>query len=247
MKTHENSNTTIPNPQSAIHNPSPTDPIVQVTNVERVYGRGSQAVRALAGVSLTVARGSFVALMGRSGSGKTTLLNCIGGLDRPTAGEVKLLGQALNTLTERQLTRLRRREIGFVFQSFALLPTYSAAENVDIMLRLAGVRSRERRARVAACLELVGLTGHAHHRPAELSGGQQQRVAIARAIAPQPPLLLADEPTGELDSATGKQIFALFRRLVDEQGITVVVATHNADVIEFATQVHELRDGRLLR
>ncbi len=233
--------------QYAVRRCPMTDPIVQVTDLERVYGRGNQAVHALAGVNLTVARGSFVALMGRSGSGKTTLLNCIGGLDRPTAGEVKVLGRALNTLAERELTRLRREAIGFVFQSFALLPTYSAAENVDVMLRLAGMRARQRQARVAACLALVGLTGHAHHRPAELSGGQQQRVAIARAIALEPPLLLADEPTGELDSATGKQIFALFRQLVDEQGLTVIVATHNPDVIEYATRVHELRDGRLLQ
>lgn len=224
---------------------SMTDPIVQVIALERIYGRDNRAVRALAGVNLTVAPGNLVALMGRSGSGKTTLLNCIGGLDRPTAGEVKVLGQVLNTLTERELTLLRRRYIGFVFQSFALLPTYSAAENVDIMLRLAGMRPRERQARVVACLELVGLTGHAHHRPAELSGGQQQRVAIARAIALQPPLVLADEPTGELDSATGKQIFALFRQLVEEQGITVIVTTHNPDVLEYATQVHELKDGCL--
>jgi len=223
-----------------------TDPIVQVTDLARTYGRGAQAVQALAGVNLTVARGSLVALMGRSGSGKTTLLNCIGGLDRPTAGEVMVLGRSLTALTDRKRTRLRRECIGFVFQSFALLPTYSAAENVDIMLRLAGVRARARQARVAACLELVGLTGHAHHRPAELSGGQQQRVAIARAIALEPPLLLADEPTGELDSATGKQIFALFRQLVDEQGITVILATHNPDIIEYATQIHELSDGRLL-
>jgi len=223
-----------------------TDPVVQVTDLARTYGRGAQAVQALAGVNLTVARGSLVALMGRSGSGKTTLLNCIGGLDRPTAGEVMVLGRSLTALTDRERTRLRRECIGFVFQSFALLPTYSAAENVDIMLRLAGVRARARQARVAACLELVGLTGHAHHRPAELSGGQQQRVAIARAIALEPPLLLADEPTGELDSATGKQIFALFRQLVDEQGITVILATHNPDIIEYATQIHELSDGRLL-
>ncbi|MGQ9767673.1 MAG: ABC transporter ATP-binding protein [Anaerolineae bacterium] len=181
-----------------------TDPIVQVTDLTRTYGRGAQAVHALAGVNLTVARGSLVALMGRSGSGKTTLLNCIGGLDRPTTGEVMVLGRSLTALTDRKRTRLRRECIGFVFQSFALLPTYSAAENVDIMLRLTGVRARARQAGVAACLALVGLTGHAHHRPAELSGGQQQRVAIARAIALEPPLLLADEPTGELDSATRK-------------------------------------------
>lgn len=233
--------------QYAVRRCPMTDPIVQVTDLARTYGRGNQAVHALAGVNLTVARGSFVALMGRSGSGKTTLLNCIGGLDRPTAGEVKVLGRALNTLAERELTRLRREAIGFVFQSFALLPTYSAAENVDVMLRLANMRARQRQARVAACLALVGLTGHAHHRPAELSGGQQQRVAIARAIALEPPLLLADEPTGELDSATGKQIFALFRQLVDEHGLTVIVATHNPDVIEYATRVHELRDGHLLQ
>lgn len=204
-------------------------------------------MQALGGVDLAVAPGSFVALMGRSGSGKTTLLNCIGGLDRPTAGEVLVLGHALHRLSDPARTRLRRDHIGFVFQSFALLPTYSAAENVDIMLRLGDLRGPERRARVAACLDLVGLAEHAHQRPFELSGGQQQRVAIARAIALKPPLLLADEPTGELDSTIGKQIFALFRQLVDEQGITVIMATHNPDVIEYATQVYELRDGRLFR
>ncbi len=222
-----------------------TDPIVQVTDLARTYGRGGRAVHALAGVTLTVAPGSFVALMGRSGSGKTTLLNCIGGLDQPTAGAVTVLGQRLDRMNAEQRTRLRRTRIGFVFQSFALLPTYSAAENVDIMLRLGGLRAPERRARVAACLDLVGLTEHAHQRPFELSGGQQQRVAIARALALQPPLLLADEPTGELDSATGEQIFALLRRLVDVEGLTVIMATHNPAVLPYATSVFALRDGRL--
>ncbi len=222
------------------------DAIVSVVHLERTYGAGARAVAALAGVNLTVQRGSFVALMGRSGSGKTTLLNCIGGLDRPTGGEVTVLGQSLGRLNERGRTQLRRRAIGFVFQSFALLPTYSAAENIDVMLRLGCIGWRARRARVAACLDLVGLAGHAQHRPFELSGGQQQRIAIARALALQPPLLLADEPTGELDSATGEQILTLFRRLVEEEGLTVIMATHNPAVTAFATEIHELRDGRLL-
>ena len=222
-----------------------TDPIVQVTDLARTYGRGAQAVQALAGVNLTVARGSLVALMGRSGSGKTTLLNCIGGLDRPTAGEVMVLGRSLTALTDRKRTRLRRECIGFVFQSFALLPTYSAAENVDIMLRLAGVRARARQARVAACLELVGLTGHAHHRPAELSGGQQQRVAIARALVRTPRVILADEPTGNLDEHTRDEIIGLLEDLWRERELTLVIVTHDSYVAGHASRLLRLGHGRV--
>jgi ABC-type lipoprotein export system ATPase subunit len=200
-------------------------------------------VNALQDVSLEVGRGRFVALRGRSGSGKTTLLNCIGGLDRPTSGLVWLEGLDVTRLPERRRVRLRRKKIGFVFQSFALLPTYSARENVDLMLRLAGVRWRERRRRVEHVLGLVGLQRWAGHRPFELSGGQQQRLAIARALSTRPALILADEPTGELDSATGQQILELFRRVVDHEGTTVLMATHDLTVDLFADRVVHLQDG----
>jgi ABC-type lipoprotein export system ATPase subunit len=200
-------------------------------------------VNALQDVSLEVERGRFVALRGRSGSGKTTLLNCIGGLDGPTSGLVWLEGQDVTAMPERRRVRLRRKKIGFVFQSFALLPTYSARENVDLMLRLAGVKRRERRRRVEHVLGLVGLQRWAGHRPFELSGGQQQRLAIARALSTRPGLILADEPTGELDSVTGQQILELFRRVVDHEGTTVLMATHDLTVDLFADQVVHLQDG----
>jgi ABC-type lipoprotein export system ATPase subunit len=200
-------------------------------------------VNALQDVSLEVERGRFVALRGRSGSGKTTLLNCIGGLDRPTSGLVWLEGQDVTAMPERRRVRLRRKKIGFVFQSFALLPTYSARENVDLMLRLAGVKRRERRRRVEHVLGLVGLQRWAGHRPFELSGGQQQRLAVARALSTRPGLILADEPTGELDSVTGQQILELFRRVVDHEGTTVLMATHDLTVDLFADQVVHLQDG----
>ncbi len=212
----------------------------------RVYRAGARQVHALRGVDLTVGRGEFVALRGRSGSGKTTLLNCIGGLDVPTSGRVCVEGRDVTQLSEGERTALRRG-IGFVFQSFALLPTFSAWENVDLALRIAGVAGRQRRARTQECLALVGLARWADHRPYELSGGQQQRVAIARALALRPSLILADEPTGELDSATGRQIMALLRRIVDEQGSTVLVATHDWTVAEYATGVYDLLDGRLAK
>jgi putative ABC transport system ATP-binding protein len=203
-------------------------------------------VRALQGISLEVTPGTFVALRGRSGSGKTTLLNCVGGLDRPTSGHIWFEGRDLLCMSERQRVRLRRKHVGFVFQSFALLPTYSARENVDLMLRLAGVRRRERRRRVEHVLALVGLQKWADHRPFELSGGQQQRLAIARALSTRPALILADEPTGELDSATGQQILELLRRVVDREGATVLMATHDLTVDLFADRVYHLEDGRIV-
>ncbi|MGD9315873.1 MAG: ABC transporter ATP-binding protein [Anaerolineae bacterium] len=220
-----------------------SDWIVRTEALTRVYRVGAREVNALQDVSLEVERGRFVALRGRSGSGKTTLLNCIGGLDRPTSGLVWLEGQDVTAMPERRRVRLRRKKIGFVFQSFALLPTYSARENVDLMLRLAGVKRRERRRRVEHVLGLVGLQRWAGHRPFELSGGQQQRLAIARALSTRPGLILADEPTGELDSVTGQQILELFRRVVDHEGTTVLMATHDLTVDLFADQVVHLQDG----
>ena len=226
--------------------PNPgTPPLVRTEDLTRVYRVGAREVHALQGVSLAVAQGEFVALRGRSGSGKTTLLNCIGGLDRPTSGRIWLEGQDVSRLPERKRVRLRRRRIGFVFQSFALLPTFSAWENIDLMLRLAGVGRRERRRRVEHVLGLVGLQKWASHRPFELSGGQQQRLAIARALSTRPGLILADEPTGELDSVTGQQVLELLRRIVDHEGTTVLMATHDLTVDLFADRVYHLEDGHV--
>jgi ABC-type lipoprotein export system ATPase subunit len=220
--------------------------IVRVQGVTRTYRIDSRQVRALRGVDLAIDPGQVVALRGRSGSGKTTLLNCIGGLDRPTSGQVWFEGREVTQLPERAWVALRRRRIGFVFQAHALLASYSAAENVDLMLRLAGVRRGERRQRTEEVLALMGLSRWRDHRTFELSGGQQQRVAIARAIAPHPSLILADEPTGELDSATGQQILALFRRIADRDGTTVLIATHDLAVDAYADEVYHLQDGRIL-
>ncbi|MCA9945969.1 MAG: ABC transporter ATP-binding protein [Anaerolineales bacterium] len=219
--------------------------IIQVENVCRVYHVGAREVPALRDVSLLVAEGKLVALRGRSGSGKTTLLNCIGGLDRPTSGRIRLAGDEITQLSETRLVLLRRQHIGFVFQSHALLPTYSARENVDLLLRLASFSRQERRARTEQVLELVGLGKWMDHRPYELSGGQQQRVAIARAIATRPKVILADEPTGELDTATGQQILQLFRHIADVEGTTVLIATHDLAVDAFADEVVHLQDGRI--
>jgi len=197
----------------------------------------------LRGVDLTIGPGKVVALRGRSGSGKTTLLNCIGGLDRPTSGEVWFEGTNVTNLPESKWVDLRRHRIGFVFQAHALLATYSAWENVDLMLRLAGMKRRQREERADEVLGLMGLTKWKEHRTFELSGGQQQRVAIARALAPYPSLILADEPTGELDSATGQQILTLFRRIADRDGTTIVIATHDLAVDAFADEVVHLQDG----
>jgi ABC-type lipoprotein export system ATPase subunit len=222
------------------------EPIIQVENVRRIYHVGAREVPALQGVSLAVEEGRLVALRGRSGSGKTTLLNCIGGLDQPTSGHIRLAGDDITQLSEVRRVQLRRRQIGFVFQSHALLPTYSARENVDLMLRLASVPRRERQARTAQVLHLVGLGKWMDHRPYELSGGQQQRVAIARAIATRPTVILADEPTGELDTATGQQILQLFRHIADVEGTTVLIATHDLAVDIFADEVVHLQDGRVV-
>ncbi len=229
---------------NVIADPNTEPHIVNTESVSRIYRVGKSEVQALRGVTVDVPRGAFAVLKGRSGSGKTTLLNLIGGLDRPTSGDVYIDGQALSRFSDRELTKLRRHRIGFVFQSFALVPTFSAYENVELMLRIAGVW-RGRRRQAMRSLELVGLGRWASHRPWELSGGQQQRVAIARALVTHPDLILADEPTGELDSATGRQIMALFRYIVIQEGITVVVATHDPVVDEYAHIIFELGDGQV--
>jgi len=218
-------------------------PAILAQGVERAYPVGGGHVHALRGIDLSIAPGRFIALMGRSGSGKTTLLNCLGGLDRPTAGRVAIHGRALLELSEAELTAWRRGEVGFIFQSLGLLPTLSAYENVELMLRIARVARAERRARALACLEMVGLGKWADHRPYEMSGGQQQRVAIARAIANRPRLILADEPTGELDSETTREVLALFGAIVHGEGMTMLMATHDDLADEYVDEVLRLEDG----
>jgi putative ABC transport system ATP-binding protein len=218
--------------------------IIKVENASRVYQLGSTEVAALRDISLEIPKGVLAALKGRSGSGKTTLLNLIGGLDHPTHGEIYLFGQPVSKLSVGQATDIRRKRIGFVFQSFAIMPMFSALENVELMLRIAGFR-RDRKKLAMRSLEIVGLGMWAHHRPWELSGGQQQRVAIARALSTHPDLILADEPTGELDSGTGRQIMALFRYIVAKEGITILMATHDPMVEEYAHLIYELGDGQV--
>jgi putative ABC transport system ATP-binding protein len=223
-----------------------TSEVVRVEKVSRDYGRGGSTVHALRDVSFTVAAGELVAVRGRSGAGKTTLLNIVGGLDRPGAGRVLVGGQEISTANERTLVRLRRSEIGFVFQSFGLVPILSAAENVGVPMRLSRVDPAERERRVALLLELVRLGEHAAQRPYELSGGQQQRVAVARALANEPRLLIADEPTGQLDSETGRSIMDLLRAVVRDRGMTALVATHDGALLDRADRVITLRDGHVV-
>jgi len=211
--------------------------------VERVYRSKAGPVTALAGVTASFASGTFTAVMGPSGSGKSTLLHCAAGLDRPTSGEVILAGTLLRGLSEKKLTLLRRRYVGFVFQSFNLLPYLTAGQNVALPLRLAG--RRPRRDEIGAALAAVGMEGRAGHRPAELSGGQQQRVAIARALVTGPQVIFADEPTGMLDSASGHEVLSLLRRLADQQQATVVMVTHDPAAAARADRVLFLADGRL--
>jgi putative ABC transport system ATP-binding protein len=220
-------------------------PLVVATGVRHDYRSGPSAVHALREVQLRVGGGEMVAIRGRSGSGKTTLLNVLGGLERPTAGQVVVDGHEVTRLNERQLVRFRRDIVGFVFQAFGLIPILSAAENVEVPLRLVAADPRERDERVGALLERVGLADRAHHRPHELSGGEQQRVAIARALANRPRLLLADEPTGQLDSHTGHAIMELLRGVVRHEGVTAIVATHDPAMLDVADRVLELRDGVL--
>jgi ABC-type lipoprotein export system ATPase subunit len=220
---------------------------IEAQNVQRVYRAGAQEVLALQAVTLQVEAGCFFALKGRSGSGKTTLLNCIGGLDRPTGGTISVFGRDLGQLNDEQLAAWRRAAVGFIFQSFGLLPTLSAYENVELMLRIAQVPRKLRRERALRCLELVGLSKWVHHRPYELSGGQQQRVAIARALANGPQLILADEATGELDSETAQEILALFQRVVREEKITMLLASHDSLVDSFADEILYLQDGQIVR
>ncbi|WP_043908964.1 ABC transporter ATP-binding protein [Kitasatospora griseola] len=222
-------------------------PVVVVEDLWRSFGAGPRTVHALRGVSFTAARGQLTALKGRSGSGKTTLLNLVGGLDTPTSGRISLDGADLSGLDEAGRLALRRDRIGFVFQSFGLLPTLTAAENVGVPMRLRRLAAVEREEKVRTLLALVGLADHAEQRPSELSGGQQQRVAIARALANDPALIIADEPTGQLDSETGLAVMELLRAVVRSQGVTALVATHDPALMAQADRVISLHDGTVSR
>jgi putative ABC transport system ATP-binding protein len=224
---------------------NPAIPVIDLRQVTKTYGHGKLSVTALTAVDLRVERGDFVAIMGPSGSGKSTLMNIVGCLDVPTRGRFSLDGVDVRTLDEAALAQVRLHKIGFVFQSFNLIPRTSALTNVELPLTYAGVKPKERRRRALAALEAVGLADRADHGPSELSGGQQQRVAVARALVSDPALLLADEPTGNLDSMSTAEVMALFARLHGE-GRTVVVITHEDEVAAYASRVVRLRDGRVV-
>ena len=223
-------------------------PVIEARDLWRVYpstrsGTNGEGIPALRGVNLDVQFGAFVALKGRSGSGKTTLLNCLAGLDRPTSGSVHVLGHDLMQMSDQQLTEWRREQIGLVFQSFGLLPTLSAYENIELLLRIKGDEYAARHKRALECLELVDLSRWRDHRPYEMSGGQQQRVAIARALANHAQLILADEPTGELDSKTTRELLTFFRELVESQHITMLMVSHDPLVDQYVHEVLTLKDG----
>ncbi|HEX3534511.1 MAG TPA: ABC transporter ATP-binding protein [Gemmatimonadaceae bacterium] len=224
---------------------SETSPIVSLRDVRRDYALGAERVHALQGVSLEVERGDYVAIVGPSGCGKSTLLNLIGVIDQPTSGSVAIAGKQVDAMSDREATSFRLHNIGFVFQRFYLMPILSALENVALPMAEAKVPRDERNARAAELLAYVGLSTRERHRPSELSGGEQQRVAIARALANHPALLLADEPTGELDARTGTEIISLFQRL-NSDGTTIVVVTHDEDLADAARHKVHMRDGRIV-
>jgi putative ABC transport system ATP-binding protein len=221
-------------------------PLIDAHELEKVYRMGNVQVRALCGASLQVGRGEMVAVMGASGSGKSTLMNILGCLDTPTRGRYLLDGVEVEGLDDDQLAEIRGRKIGFVFQSFNLLPRTTALSNVELPLVYSGIGRRERRHRAMAALEVVGLADRTHHRPNELSGGQQQRVAIARALVVEPAIILADEPTGNLDSHSGEEIMAIFQRLNAERGITVIFVTHEHDIARHTRRIVRIADGRII-
>lgn len=218
-------------------------PLLSVKGVERSFDVGGQKLRVLKGINLTLEPNRLIMLKGRSGSGKTTLMNLMGGLDRPTEGEIFFQGKPFHQWNDDKRTEVRRKDIGFIFQAYALMPLLSAYENVELSLRMAKKPRSEWKSRVTACLELVGLAKRMHHRPFEMSGGEQQRVAIAKAIAHRPSLLLADEPTAELDSQMAAQVMAVFREIVRTENVTICMTTHDTTIMEVADHVYEMVDG----
>ncbi|MGF7031891.1 putative ABC transport system ATP-binding protein [Paenibacillus mucilaginosus] len=221
-------------------------PLLTVRGVERSFSVGGDTLHVLKGINMELYPLQLVMLKGRSGSGKTTLLNLIGGLDQPNRGEILFKGHPFHSSSDDKRTYIRRQDIGFIFQSFALMPLLSAWENVELSLRMAGVPRSQWKGRIAHCLELVGLTKRMHHRPFELSGGEQQRVAIAKAIAHKPSLLLADEPTAELDSQMGAQVMAVFREIIRTERTTICMTTHDQTIMEVADRVFEMVDGKFV-
>ena len=220
-------------------------PLLELVNVSKSYVSESEEINPLKGINLKIYEGQFIAVVGRSGSGKTTLLNIMAGLDKPTIGDILIQGSNITAMDENSLTEIRRTTIGFIFQSFGLLPLLSAFENVELPLRISGVEHNERFNRTKEALEIVGLNPRSNHRPYELSGGEQQRVSIARAIVTKPAIILADEPTGELDSTNAESIFGLFKDMVVERGMTIIAATHDSSLLSMADEVKEIRDGDL--
>ena len=220
-------------------------PVIKAINISRKFGTGDAAVTAVKDVNLKVKQGEFLAITGRSGSGKTTLLNLLGGLDQPTQGQILLQNRDLSDMSDPEMVKLRRHNIGFIFQSFGLLPLLSAYENVELPLHIRGYSWRDRRTLAHETLELVGLSGRTSHRPYELSGGEQQRVAIARALAPNPQIVFADEPTGELDTATGISISNILKNISSERAVTVIVATHDPVISQISDRVLDIMDGEI--
>lgn len=222
------------------------DTLLTVNQVERNFQVGGNTLRVLKGIQMEVKKSQLVMLRGRSGSGKTTLLNCLGGLDTPSKGEIRFNGQLFSSLSDDERTLVRRKDMGFIFQAFALMPLLSAWENVELSLRMAGTPRSEWKDRVTECLELVGLEKRMHHRPFELSGGEQQRVAIAKAIAHKPILLLADEPTAELDTGMSAQIMAVFQNIIRTENVSICMTTHDPTILEVADHVYEMVDGKFI-
>ena len=220
-------------------------PLLELVNLSKSYVSESEEINPLRNINLKIYKGQFIAVVGRSGSGKTTLLNVMAGLDEPTSGDILIQGSNMTAMDENALTEIRRTTIGFIFQSFGLLPLLSAFENVELPLRISGMDHNERFNRTKEALDIVGLNPRSKHRPYELSGGEQQRVSIARAIVTKPAIILADEPTGELDSTNAKSIFGLFKDMVDEQGMTIIAATHDSSLLSMADEVKEIKDGAL--
>ena len=224
-----------------------TEAVVELVDVSKTYRLGEVQVQALRGVNMKATRAQIVAIMGPSGSGKSTILNLIGALDRPTSGKVIVAGRDISKMSENRLGEIRRKSIGYIFQFYNLIPVLTAYENVELPMLIAGVSRDKRAARVRELLELVGLADRAHHRPDELSGGEQQRVAVARALSKRPPLVLADEPTGDLDSKSGMQVMTILKDLAKKELSTVVMVTHDHQMASLADRILQIRDGKIVK